>query len=206
MIGALLASCAGATDVLAFFALGKAFAGNITGNLVTGGYGVATGNSALIKPTATALAGCTAGEIAWAVLLKRTRTSNWLIGVELLLFLVVLTDWLANGSHPTGARALVLLAAVSVALGGQSIWALRIHQTTTYFTGLLTTTVSAAASGKKAGIATAGRQLGALVAGALLSGLFLNDLRAVAPAVPVGLLTAAALIHLVMDQPGACSS
>lgn len=41
----LLAVCAGATDVFAFFGLGKAFTGVITGNLVTVGYGTATGLS-----------------------------------------------------------------------------------------------------------------------------------------------------------------
>jgi uncharacterized membrane protein YoaK (UPF0700 family) len=38
-IAVLLAACAGATDALAFFGLGKAFAGIVTSNLVTAGHG-----------------------------------------------------------------------------------------------------------------------------------------------------------------------
>lgn len=62
-LAVLLVACAGSVDVFAFFGLGKAFAGIVTGNLVTAGYGVATGNTVLIKPTLTAVAGCIAGEI-----------------------------------------------------------------------------------------------------------------------------------------------
>lgn len=68
----LLAACAGATDALAFFGLGKAFAGIVTGNLVTAGYGIATGNSSLVKPTVTAVAGSVVGEIIWARLAVTT--------------------------------------------------------------------------------------------------------------------------------------
>jgi uncharacterized membrane protein YoaK (UPF0700 family) len=196
VIAVLLAACAGATDVLAFFGLGKAFAGIVTGNLVTAGYGVATGNAALVKPTVTAVACCIAGEIAWARLLRRPRAADWLLVTELVLFLLVLTGWLAAGSHPAGVLALVLLALVSVALGGQSIWALRIHQTTTYFTGMLTTTINAAASGLTAHTGTSIRQLGALLAGAIASGATMHALRPATPAVPLLLLAAAATMHI----------
>ena len=103
------------------------------------------------------------GEIIWARLLRRPGAANGLLITELTLFLLVLAGWLAAGSHPAGISALALLALVSVALGGQSIWALRIHQTTTYFTGMLTTAVSAHAD-----VGTSLRQLGALLAGAML--------------------------------------
>jgi hypothetical protein len=72
--------------------------------------------------------------------------------------------WLAARSHPAGISPLALLTLVSVALGGQSIWALRIPQTTTYFTGMLTKTVNAAVSVNPA-TGTSLRQLGALLAG-----------------------------------------
>lgn len=188
----LLAACAGATDALAFFGLGKAFAGIVTGNLVTAGYGIATGNSSLVKPTVTAVAGSVVGEIIWARLLRRPGAANGLLITELILFLLVLAGWLAAGSHPAGISALALLALVSVALGGQSIWALRIHQTTTYFTGMLTTAVSA-----NADVGTSLRQLGALLAGAILAGVVLHGLRPAAPAVPLFLLAAAISLELL---------
>lgn len=192
----LLAACAGATDALAFFGLGKAFAGIVTGNLVTAGYGIATGNPSLVKPTVTAVVGSVIGEITWARLLGRPGAANGLLITELALFLLVLAGWLAVGSHPAGISALALLALVSVALGGQSIWALRIHQTTTYFTGMLTKTVNAAVS-SNAGVGTSLRQLGALLAGAILAGAVLHALRPVAPAVPLLLLAAAATVKLL---------
>jgi hypothetical protein len=81
---------------------------------------------------------------------------------------------------------------VSVALGGQSIWALRIHQTITYFTGMLTTTINLAARAQ-ARIGTSIHQLGALLAGAITSGAVLHALRPATPAIP--LLLAAAAMH-----------
>jgi hypothetical protein len=85
-----------------------------------------------------------------------------------------------------------------VALGGQSIWALRIRQTTTYFTGMLTRTISAAATGSPTGasIGTAARQLAALLTGALLGGAMLHWLRPAAPAAPLTLLAMAAIAHV----------
>jgi uncharacterized membrane protein YoaK (UPF0700 family) len=192
----LLAACAGATDTLAFFGLGKAFAGIVTGNLVTAGYGIATGNSSLVKPTVTAVTGSVVGEIIWARLLRRPGAANGLLITELTLFLLVLAGWLAAGSHPAGISALALLALVSVALGGQSIWALRIHQTTTYFTGMMTKTINTAVSAN-AGVGTSLRQLGALLAGAILAGVVLHGLRPAAPAVPLFLLAAATTLELL---------
>jgi hypothetical protein len=108
------------------------------------------------------VAGSVVGEIIWARLLRRPGAANGLLITELTLFLLVLAGWLAAGSHPAGISALALLALVSVALGGQSIWALRIHQTTTYFTGMMTETINTAVSAN-AGVGTSLRQLGALL-------------------------------------------
>jgi uncharacterized membrane protein YoaK (UPF0700 family) len=196
-IAVLLAACAGSVDTLAFFGLGNAFAGIVTGNLVTVGYGVATGKAALIKPTVTAVAGCVAGEAVWAALFRRPRAAALLLIAEFVILLLVLAGWLAAGSHPAGVPALVLLALVSVAMGGQSIWALRIHQTTTYFTGMLTTAINAASGGTRAGLAVSLRQLGALLAGAVLAGAMLRELRPAAPAIPLLMLTAAGGVRII---------
>jgi len=73
-IAVLLAACAGSVDAFAFFGLGHAFAGIVTGNLVTAGYGLATGNASLVRPTVTAVAGCIAGEVIWAARHEAART------------------------------------------------------------------------------------------------------------------------------------
>ena len=69
---------------------------------------------------------------------------------SLCMLMLVLIAWLATGAHPGDAVRLVMLGLVSVALGGQSIWALRVHQTTTYFTGMLTTAINQASAGSRA--------------------------------------------------------
>jgi len=195
-IAVLLAACAGATDVLAFFGLGGAFAGIITGNLVTVGYGIAAGRATLIRPAATAVAGVIAGEAAAAALLRRPWAANWLLVAEFVLLLLVLAGWLATGAHPGAVLTLILLALLSVSLGSQSIWALRIHQTTTYFTGMLTRTIDETVGGSKGGVRRSARQLIALLAGAVASGAVLHAARPAAPAVPLFLLAMAAVVHL----------
>jgi uncharacterized membrane protein YoaK (UPF0700 family) len=200
LLGVLLAACAGSADVLAFFGLGKAFAGNITGNLVTGAYGVATGDTALIKPTFIAVGGFVLGELIAARMLRRPWAALALLLGELAILLGVFAAWLAVDAHPNGVLTLALLALVAVALGGQSIWAVRIHQTTTYFTGMLTTAISTASAGSMERVRTSVRQLGALLAGAVLSGVVLSQLRLAAPAVPLLLLIGAIGAHIVVTR------
>ena len=202
VIAVLLAACAGSVDVFAFFGLGHAFAGIVTGNLVTAGYGLATGNAALVKPAVTAVAACIAGEVIWARLLnRRAGKALPLLIAENALLLIVLITWLGTDDHPHGIITLSMLALASAGIGGQSIWALHIHQTTTYFTGMLTTAVNAAAGGSLAKIGVSIRQLCALIAGAALAGILLRDLRSAVPALPLVLLTAATTIQAWCPSP-----
>ena len=201
-IAVLLAACAGAVDVFAFFGLGNAFAGIVTGNLVTAGYGLATGNAALITPTVTAVVGCIAGEVIWARLLNsHTDNSRVLLMAENVLLLVVLITWLATDSHPHGIVALSMITLASVAIGGQSIWALRIHQATTYFTGMVTTAVNTAASGSREKVRVSMRQLCALITGAVLSGILLRELRFTVPMLPLVFLAVATTIQFWRYSP-----
>ncbi|HTF53134.1 MAG TPA: YoaK family protein [Pseudonocardia sp.] len=205
-IAVLLAACAGAVDVVSFFGLGNAFAGIVTGNLVTVGYGLATGNAVLITPTVTAVAGCIVGEVIWAGVLNRhANNSRALLIAENILLLVVLITWLANDSHPHGIITLSMIALASVAMGGQSIWALRIHQTTTYFTGMLTTALNSAAGGTPKKMGVSFRQLCALITGAALAGILLKELRFAAPMLPLVLLAAATTIQIWICSPGRMS-
>jgi hypothetical protein len=77
---------------------------------------------------------------------------------------------------------------------------LRIHQTTTYFTGMLTRSVNAAAAGSPASVVTSIRQLAALLTGALLGGVTLHWARHAAPVVPLLLLNAATVVHLLLAR------
>jgi uncharacterized membrane protein YoaK (UPF0700 family) len=113
VIAVLLAACAGSVDVFAFFGLGHAFAGIVTGNLVTAGYGLATGNASLVKPAVTAVAACIAGEVIWARLLNR-RAGNALplLIAENALLLIVLITWLGTDDHPHGIITIRQLCAL----------------------------------------------------------------------------------------------
>jgi Protein of unknown function (DUF1275) len=143
------------------------------------------------------VAGSIAGEVIWSLLLRRSpRNSIRLLILEQALLLVFLVAWIAADSHPHGNLALAMLALASVALGGQGVWTLRIHQATTYLTGMLTTSITAATGGSVASIRVSLRQLGALVIGATLSGLVIDGWRPAAPALPLLLLTAATTIEV----------
>lgn len=196
VLAVILAACAGSADVFAFGGLGKAFASIVTGNVVVFGYGLATDNGALAEPTAAAVAGFIVGATIWAWLLRRRRMALALLVSELAILLAVLVGWIAASAHPNRNLTLVLLALVAAAFGGQSVWAQRIHQTTTYFTGMVTNAVNAAVGGSTDRLRTALRQFAALLAGAGLSGLVLSHLRPAAPALPVLLLGIAIVLHL----------
>jgi uncharacterized membrane protein YoaK (UPF0700 family) len=196
VLAIFLAACAGSGDVFAFGGLGKAFASIVTGNVVVFCYGLTTDNAALAEPTAAAVAGFIVGATIWAWLLRRGRMALALLVGELVILLAVLAAWIAASAHPHRNLTLILLALISAAFGGQSVWALRIHQTTTYFTGMVTNAVNAAVGGSTDHLRTALRQFAALLAGAGLSGLVLSHLRPAAPAVPVLLLGIAIVLHL----------
>jgi hypothetical protein len=119
-----------------------------------------------------------------------------LLILEHLLLAGVLVAWLIVDARPRGVLSLAMLALLSAALGGQSIWALRIHQTTTYFTGMLTTAISAAADGSWARVVAGGRQLCALLTGAALTGIALHELRPAAAALPIVFLSAATTLQV----------
>ncbi len=100
----LLAASAGAADVVAFFGLGNAFGGIVTGNPFTAGYGVAASRASLTVPAVTAVAGCIAGEIAWARALRGPATATRLLLGEVVLFLLVLR---APGSRPADGGSMM---------------------------------------------------------------------------------------------------
>lgn len=194
----LLAACAGATDVLAVFGLGGAFAGNLTGNLVTAAYDLTTGRPAW-TPLA-AIAGVIGGEVAGDHLLRRGGpTVRPLLG-ELVLLTVGLAAWVATDGRPPPAAVPVLVAVLAVALGLQGAWAARFHQTTTYFTGFVFRAVDAVAAGTWSRAGTTARQIAALLVGAMLGALAVEHLRAAAALLPVVLLGAALAVQRTVTR------
>jgi uncharacterized membrane protein YoaK (UPF0700 family) len=189
---ALLAACAGVVDVWAVVALGGAFAGVVTGNLVTAGHALAVAEPARLLPPAVAVAGFVVGVALWSLLRRRWPTA---VSVPLVAELVVLVVLAVAWPLAPGAT-LPLLAGAALAMGGQSSVAQLLGQSTTYMTGTLTGAVSDLATGDGRRW-PALRQLGAIVLGAVAGGLALAYLPAVVPALahlPVVVPALAALL------------
>lgn len=181
--GTLLACAAGAVNLVALTALGGAFAGIVTGNLVTAGDALTGHDPARLVPIGIAVGGFTLGALLWAA---SPRAALALPLVAELVLLVAAVPFQLAGVEP------VVLALLAAALGGQSVVGLRLHTSTTYMTGALTTAAHAAVAERDGRAAVAAlRQLLALVVGAVAAALLPT---AVALGVPIVLVAAAALL------------
>jgi uncharacterized membrane protein YoaK (UPF0700 family) len=190
-VTAALAACAGAVDLLALAGLGGAFAGIITGNLVTAGYGIGTADFTKIAPTGTAVVAFALGVVAWTRLWRgRPRAVVGPLLAELALLIVVAAGWAATRAHPGTVASLALLALAAIAMGGQSVAALRLQSSTTYMTGTLVTVLQDVVTGRAGRRGSALRQLTALVAGAAGAAALLHALPWAVPLLPIVLLTA----------------
>lgn len=188
---ALLAACAGVVDVWAVVALGGAFAGVVTGNLVTAGHAVAVADPVELLPPAVAVAGFVAGVGLWSLHRRRRDAVSAPLLAELVVLVALAVAWLL-----APAATLPLLAGAAVAMGGQSSVARLLGESTTYMTGTLTGAVADLVTGDGRRW-SALRQLGALVLGAVAGGLLLEHLRPAVPAVAVLLAGAAVVVHAV---------
>jgi uncharacterized membrane protein YoaK (UPF0700 family) len=191
----LLTAASGAVDLVAVVLLGGAFAGVVTGNLVTLGHGLVDLDPRLIVPVVVAVGGFSVGVTVWARAWRRGPDA--LVGpvaAELAVLLAALAWGLATDRRPEP----VVLGLVSVALGGQSVVSLRLKASTTYMTGTLTTGLhDLAARGLRAAggaVAVAGCRLVALIGGAVAAALLLDLPRQAVLALPVVLVAVCLLV------------
>jgi uncharacterized membrane protein YoaK (UPF0700 family) len=192
----LLAAAAGAVDLVALVALGGAFAGIVTGNLVNLGDGLVGLDARRLAPLGIAIGGVAIGVLVWARAWRgRPEALAGPLLAELATLVVALPFWLAGVSWP------VLLLA-GVALGGQSVVGLRLRYSTTYMTGVLTAGAhDLATRGDWRGALAAVRQLLALVAGAVAAAALLATARWAALLLPVVLVAASTLLVRVKPAP-----
>jgi uncharacterized membrane protein YoaK (UPF0700 family) len=154
----ILAVTSGATDAVAFLALGGAFTSVMTGNLVLLGISLGQRDPVLAEQILLAvlgyIGGCAAGvriagiargdDPVWPPAVTRALV------VETGLFLVYAIGWWGVGGDPGGAMKPLLLGVCAFALGIQSSAVRRFGVSglsTTYLTGTLTTLVMRLASG-----------------------------------------------------------
>jgi uncharacterized membrane protein YoaK (UPF0700 family) len=210
----LFAGASGAVDVLAFTALGRVFAGVMTGNLVLLGLGL-TRTTAEVRPLAPllALAGYVAGAALTAPYTRRLPgepESRWPravirpLAAQVVLLAAVTAVWgLAHGTPARPWREAVLVA-VAAAMGIQSTALAATGRSGgpgTYFTGTLTQLVRRVAGPPGADRSDLGSlaRLAALAAGAATAALVRAASAGWAMGVP--LLCAAAALACVTVPP-----
>lgn len=202
LIPAALAACAGGVDLLALAGLGGAFASIVTGNLVSTGYGLGTANMALAAPAGISVVCFTVGVVASTQVWRhRPEAVIGLLLTELVLLAGLATGWILTGAHPGPVASFVLLGVASVAMGGQSVAALRLKASTTYMTGTLVSVLQDVVTGRAGRRRAALRQLAALVAGACAAAALLRPVPWAVPLLPVVLL--ALSIGLVVAERAA---
>jgi uncharacterized membrane protein YoaK (UPF0700 family) len=181
----ILAITSGATDVIAFVALGGVFTSVMTGNLVLFGLSLGQANAALGREVAVAvvafIGGCyvgaritgppVPGDRIWPAAVTRGLL------IEASLFVLYAAGWWVVGGHPGGWAIDGLLFVSALALGIQSATVRKFGLpglSTTYLTGTLTEFVSSLATGGRfRDVARHLALLVALVCGAAIAGMLL---------------------------------
>jgi uncharacterized membrane protein YoaK (UPF0700 family) len=202
----LLTLTTGAVDVTSFLALGNVFSSVVTGDMVLLGAAAGTGRPELAVHSGVALAGYLAGVMAGAPLAARRHHASrtWppsvtiTLAVELVILVAFSVGWELAGTHPTGGGQLALVAVLAVAMGLQAAAVRRLGQmSTTYLTSTLTALVAGLVTGSKPdGMARSLGVLAALILGAVIASILLEEARAWVPLVilvPLGLVIVASV-------------
>jgi uncharacterized membrane protein YoaK (UPF0700 family) len=140
-------------DVTSFLRLGSVFASVMTSNLIFVSIAAVKANATLAKQCGVAIAGYVLGVALGSAVAPPsgrenrlgTRRLNLLLTGEAVLVLGYAAWWMAEDAQPKGATQLVLLAAVTIAMGAQGAAARQLgdpNAGTTYMTGTLTGLVS----------------------------------------------------------------
>lgn len=215
----LLAFGAGAVDAISYLGLGRVFTANMTGNLVLLGLSASRSEGAATLRAAVSLMTFVAGVFAATRIAGRApKAPSWTSRVTVALALEVacqatlLASWAATSGRPgaTLEGFLVGLSALAMGLQSGAVRALGIDGvSTTYITGTLTGLIGglATSSGSRRDWARRARVVGALLVGAVCSGLLVVHARSEAPALPlvVTLLVVAVayrFYRLERDAPG----
>lgn len=204
----VLATAAGSLDVVCLTQLGSVFASVITGNLVSLGNAVATGDGTGVLRAGLTVSAYALGVGAGSLVIGSregpwSRRSSALTVLELALLVGVLAGWRAVGGRPSAAAALLLLGASATAMGVQSVVTMSSGvraASTTYFTGTLTSLVRGLVVGSGRPAAPDVVRLAALLAGALAGAALLRVAPLWAPALPAVLVGGVVLFALLQSR------
>jgi uncharacterized membrane protein YoaK (UPF0700 family) len=205
----LLTLTTGAVDASSFLHLGNVFSSVITGNLILLGVAAATQSSSLAIHSGTALAGYSVGVLIGAPIATRRAKSGetWPLSVtvtlaaELCVLAGFSVGWELTGGSPGSTAKLLLIAALSVAMGIQSAAVRELGgMSTTYLTGTLTAVITELATrDRKPGLARSLGVLAAIVSGAVAGGLVAEHAPAWLPAVILMPLAAVVIASITFE-------
>lgn len=140
----------GMVDAVGFLGLDRVFTGNMTGNVVILGMGLAGQDGLPVAGPLVALAAYIVGAAAAGRVLRHQKavwnsTITILLGINALVFLAVGTTLLATGAPEASVAASVVAASIAVLMGAQASVArfLAVHDMTTV---VITSTITAFAS------------------------------------------------------------
>lgn len=117
----------GIVDAVGYLGLDRVFTGNMTGNIVILGMGVAGADDLPVLGPAIALAGFTAGALAAGMAVRRRTSSGWDTRITTLLalgaaVLLALTVAVAVGAeNPTATEQVVIATAIAAVMGQQAM-------------------------------------------------------------------------------------
>lgn len=147
----LLTCAAGSVDAASYYALGRVFTANMTGNTVHFGVALGRWHAADVVRTGTALAAFAVGVALGAAIVETDASSDpWpgsvttALAIELVILLLATLAWFL-GWAPTRVGQQVMLALLAVAMGVQSAAVRRLRISgvvTTYITGTVTSLVA----------------------------------------------------------------
>jgi uncharacterized membrane protein YoaK (UPF0700 family) len=163
----ILTYVTGVVDAVGFLGLDWVFTGNMTGNIVILGMGVAGADELPVLGPAVALATFTAGAFAAGLVLRHRVTSGWHDRITVLLTMggVVLLA-LAVLSTMTGTHLQIALAAATAAVMGEQAVVARALAVKDMTTVVVTSTLASLAGEtwtRGAAGAVANRRVGAIV-------------------------------------------
>lgn len=204
----------GIVDAVGYLGLDRVFTGNMTGNIVILGMGVAGADDLPVLGPAIALAGFTAGALAAGLTVRRRSAPGWDSRITLLLtigaaVLLALTVAVAHsGDNPGATGQVVIATAIATVMGVQAMVARALavkDMTTVVVTSTLTSLAGETwTSGGRAAVFN--RRIAAIVviflgavAGAVLLRLHMAVPLALATALTVAVVIAG---HLRLHERG----
>ncbi|MEV0671087.1 YoaK family protein [Mycobacterium sp. NPDC050441] len=176
----------GIVDAVGYLGLDRVFTGNMTGNIVILGMGVAGADDLPVLGPAIALAGFTAGAFAAGLALRGRPSAGWdtritaLLGTGALILLVLTGTVVITGDNPGITGQVAIATAIAAVMGQQAMVAraLAIKDMTTV---VVTSTLASLAGETWPGGGQGGRLAG--VANRRLAAILVIFLGAVAGAV-----------------------